>query len=124
VLSTGTRYDLGGTYLGLEEHTGVWRNAAVYRNMLRPGRNILPPGGRINININSGCYNVHQGVSNITVNPERCRVLGAPHAVLCCTFVHTAVLHSHPADVDMTDDITSHGHVLPNHKPVPRKTVL
>ena len=135
--SAGTFYGLGGTCYGLEGHSTVWRNTAVYRNTLRPRRNTLRSGGtydrledlcllqrRINTNTNCGCYKVHQGVSDITVNPERCRVRGAPHSVLCCTFVHTTVLHSHPADVDVTDDITSNGHVLPNHKPVPRKTVL
>jgi len=52
VLSTGTRYGLGGTYLGLEEHTTAWRRTLqsgkpteVYRNTLRPGRNILRSGG-------------------------------------------------------------------------------
>jgi len=43
--STGTCYGLGGTYFRLEGHTTFWRNTAVYRNMLRPERNILPPGG-------------------------------------------------------------------------------
>jgi hypothetical protein len=61
--------------------------------------------------------------SLLTVNPEWCRVGRAPHSVLRRALIRSPVLHSHPTDVYVTDDVTSHRHVLADHEPVPEMLV-
>jgi len=52
-----------------------------------------------------------------TINIEPRRVPGPARSVLGCARVLSTILHHHVADVHVTDDVTVHCYVLPNHKP-------
>jgi hypothetical protein len=45
----------------------------------------------------------------------------AAHSVFRCTLISSSILHDHFTDVNVTNDVTSHSHILPDHEPVKKK---